>query len=90
MSSGVAPQWGSGGKELFWLDNGSLLAANVGLQPGGVRLGRAEPLFRVADSGGLPGFQPSRDGRHFLLREPVGGQPSRPMVAVQNCVAGLR
>ena len=61
-------------------------AAAVELQATGVRVGRAEPVFRLQGFG----FQPARDGRRFLVLEPEGGQqPDRPMVVIQNWAAGL-
>ena len=70
---------------LGWRDrDGKLLEAS------GVRIEGMKPLFRLPASGAIPGFQPARDGRRFLVWEPEGGQqPDRPMVVVQNWAAGL-
>ena len=84
---GSAPSWRADGKELYWrAPDQSLMAAPVELQAAGVRVGRAEPLFRLL----APGVEPARDGRRFLVLEPEGGQqPDRPMVVIQNWAAGL-
>ena len=86
-AGGLNPQWRADGKELYWRDlENTLMAATVELQAAGVNVGRAEPLFRLQSLG----FQPSRDGRRFLVLEPEGGQqPDRPMVVIQNWAAGL-
>ena len=87
---GVRPAWRADGKELYWVGpDGTLMAASVELQAAGVRMGRAEALFRLPVGWGIPLFQAGRDGRRFLVYEPEGGQMDRPMVVVENWAARL-
>ena len=86
-AGGRIAHWRADGKELYWLGlDDTLMAASVELQAAGVRVGRAERLFRLSG----PGYQPARDGRRFLVLEPEGGeQPDRSMVVIQNWAAAL-
>ena len=90
VEGGVRPAWRADGKELYWvrLDD-TLMAASVELQAAGVRMGRADALFRLPVGWGVPVFQPGRDGRRFLVYEPEWGQMDKPMVVVQNWAARL-
>ena len=84
---GSSPQWRADGKELYWTKpEGTLMAASVELQATGVRVGRAEALFRV--TGEFTFIQPAPDGRRFLVLEPEVAQ-DLPMVVVQNWAARL-
>ncbi len=67
----------------------TLMAAGVELQVAGVRLGAPEPLFRLPPIDEYAFFQPSRDGRRFLVYEMPGVQQERPMVVKLNWAAGL-
>ncbi|MBL8295483.1 MAG: serine/threonine-protein kinase, partial [Bryobacterales bacterium] len=81
--------WRADGKELYWVSNGTLMAASVNLQGAAVQPGKPEPLFPLANFGTTP-FAPARDGQRFLVLEPDGGeQPDPPMVVVQNYAARL-
>ena len=84
--------WRADGKELYWIDpDNTLMAASVEVHPTGLRIGRAEPLFRVPLTEGYTDYQPARDGRRFLVREPEPGQrPDRPMVVIQNYAAAIK
>ncbi len=67
-----------------------MTATNIELGPDGVRAGRPQTRFRLPETGASPYVQPSLDGQHFLVYEPVAGtaRPDR-MVVVQNWAAGL-
>ena len=86
-AGGFNPYWRADGKELYWgASDNTLMATAVELQGTGIRVGRTETLFRLPGIG----FQPSRDGRRFLVLEPEGGQlPDRPLVVIQNWAANL-
>ncbi len=90
-AGGRYPGWRGDGKELYWLEPENFVtAAGVDLQAEGVKLGRPEPLFRLSlQEQPFEPFQPSRDGRRFLVQEPEGGQKDLPMVVVQNWAARL-
>ena len=85
---GKRPTWRADGKELYWVGpDGTLMAASVELQAAGVRLGRAEALFRLPADEGRDHFEPGRDGRRFLVYEPEGTPQYRPMVVQLNWAA---
>ena len=87
---GRAPAWRADGKELYWFGpDGTLTAASVELQAAGVRVLRTEALFRLPTEDLFSFFQPSRDGRRFLVYEPEGALQNRPMVVVENWAARL-
>jgi len=89
------PQWGASGDLLFYMSGLDLVEVDVTEEPS-VRVGaprvlftrpRGEDLFGV----GWPlGFQVDKDGEHFYMLHLVGGeQGNRPLVYVQNWVAGF-
>jgi roadblock/LC7 domain-containing protein len=87
---GRQPAWSADGKELYWVgQEGTLMAASVELQAAGIRVGRAEALFRLPADLERAYFQPARDGRRFLVFEPEIAQQDRPMVVVQNWAGRL-
>jgi eukaryotic-like serine/threonine-protein kinase len=87
---GRSPAWRADGKELYWLGlEGTVMAASVELQAAGVRVLRTEALFRLPAIDERAFYQPSREGRRFLVYEPEGALQDRPMVVVQNWAARL-
>ena len=87
---GRYPAWRADGKELYWVGpDGTLMAASVELQAAGVRVLRTEALFRLPGRDERAFYQPSRDGRRFLVYEPEGAPQDRPMVVVENWAARL-
>ena len=63
------------------------MAASVESQTAGVRVGRAEALFRVP--GDYAPFQPAHDGCRFLVQAPEAAPRDLPMVVVLNWAARL-
>ena len=87
---GGSPAWRPDGKELYWVGpDDTLMAASVELQAAGVRVLRTEALFRLPTGDERARYQPSRDGRRFLVYEPEGALQGRPMVVVENWAARL-
>ena len=87
---GRSPAWRADGKELYWVGlDRTLMAASVELQPARVRVLRTETLFRLPAGVERARYQPSRDGRRFLVHEPEGALQDQPMVVVQNWTARL-
>ena len=87
---GLWPAWRADGKELYWVGlDRTLMAASVELQPARVRVLRTEALFRLPTEDLFSFFQPSRDGRRFLVYEPEGAPQFRPMVVQLNWAARL-
>ena len=88
---GRTAAWRADGKELYWVgQDDTLMAASVELQAAGVRVLRTEALFRLPASD-EPFYQPSREGRRFLVYEPEGARAlqDRPMVVQLNWAARL-
>ena len=86
---GGSPQWRGDGKELFWSKpDGTIMAASMVLQAGGVQVGRAEVLFR--SNGQLGHFRSAKDGKRFLTQEQEGGGQEFPMVVQLNYAARLK
>ena len=87
---GGSPAWRPDGKELYWVGpDDTLMAASVELQAAGVRVLRTEALFRLPASDERAFYQPSRDGRRFLVYEPEGALQDRPMVVQLNWAGRL-
>jgi Tol biopolymer transport system component len=85
-NGGNSPAWRPDGKEIFWLNGNNLMAAEIEATATAVRAGQPKSLFIVTS----PRFQPSNDGRRFLVFEPsAAAQAEPPMVVVQNWAAGL-
>jgi hypothetical protein len=87
QAGGLAPRWRGDGRELYWAArDGTLMAAPVSVGAAGLETGKPVPLFRMPQPPRfISWFQPDRDGKRFLVVEPVGG-PERelPMVVVHN------
>lgn len=91
-SGGEYAAWRQDGKELYTARaDGMVMATTIELGANGVQLGRTQPLFQLPlIVYSTPVFQPSRDGRRFLVFEPVSGSSeNEAMVVVLNWAAGL-
>lgn len=90
---GLNPRWRGDGRELYWIggDNHTVTSAPIKLENSSVKIGKATALFRLEPGVNPFNFQPSRDGRRFLTREPeTGGTLELPMVLVKNWAASFR
>ena len=86
---GGFPQWRGDGKELYYRkSDGTLMAASMVLQAGGVQVGRAEALFRAM--GQHDYFGSAKDGKRFLAAEQDGSEQAFPMVVQLNYAARLK
>ena len=88
-AGGVQPRWGRDGKELFYVEDGSLIAVSVATEPHfstGVRrkLFESEGL-RVAPSH-LPNYDVSADGKRFVIPERVESEAPTVIRVVRNWV----
>lgn len=64
------------------------MGASIDLAGDGVKVGKAEELFVVPDAGGIPNYNPSRDGKRFLVMDPPeGSEANPPMVVMQKWAA---
>ncbi len=88
------PRWRADGKELYYvsaLPTPTLMAAAVSARGTTFDVGAVTPLFRVV-APGTPGsfYQPSPDGKQFLVNmAPVNTTPT-PITVVVNWTAGLK
>ena len=86
---GGLPQWRGDGKELYYRkSDGTLMAASMVLQAGGVQVGRAEALFRAM--GQHDYFGSAKDGKRFLAAEQDGSEQAFPMVVQLKYAARLK
>jgi len=91
---GVQPVWRHDGKELFyWSADNTLISVPIMLNPGGVQVGAAQPLFRFNNPVGLVGivspYDVASDGQRFVLITTPQQMP-RPVTLVTNWTADLR
>ena len=85
------PVWGKDGKHLYYLDPAQkLMAVDVELGKGQVRMGKPVPLFQtgVRSSIGGGGYDVTRDGRFLLLNSTT--ESSAPLTLVTNWDAELK
>jgi hypothetical protein len=83
---GITPRWSHDGKELFYLEGYTLMAAPVSTTTG-FSVGAVVELFQDASLGqGSAGYDVSADGKRFLLVEQVqDGETKAPAIRiVQN------
>jgi len=79
-SGGRSPQWGAGGRELFYVSpEDKVMAVSLKLGPNGVEPSAPRQLFQLPLRATIAGptYQPSRDGQRFLvLTSPETAQQS--------------
>ncbi len=89
---GTMPRWRRDGKELYYRSgDGQLIAVSVSVQAGAFESGGApEALFMVPSSGNTERYtyQPSADGRRFLVSIPLAST-APPINVVLNWQAGI-
>jgi Tol biopolymer transport system component len=92
VDGGVGARWRSDGKELFFLNAGKLMAVEVSVMNGSFHAGIPKMLFDTHMS--LPfywnNYEPSADGRRFLIPVRVEQEAAFPMTVVMNWMAGLK
>ncbi len=85
-SGGTQPRWSRDGKELFYVENDTLVAVEVTTAPE-FSMGAETRLFSSPNlvlPWPVPYYDVSADGQRFVLIEPVGG-PKPPVIrVVQN------
>lgn len=84
---GRSPQWSRDGKELFYVQDATLMAVSVQASGGEITLGTPQKLFSSADLS--LGFAPSLDGQRFLTIVPVSETPPPAIHMVENWHAAL-
>jgi eukaryotic-like serine/threonine-protein kinase len=91
-NSGVQPRWRHDGKELFWVEGDTLIAASVSTTP---TFSIGEPVRLFSDpeldwSWMLPAYDVSADGQRFVLTEPSGTVRNATIQVVQNWIAEFK
>jgi Tol biopolymer transport system component len=91
-AGGYAARWRKDGKEIFYVGDNQLLAAEVAVRGGTLDVGPAHKLFDGVNRSGLYGqiFGVTPDGQKFLMIERVGANEGRALTLVQNWTAVLR
>jgi Tol biopolymer transport system component len=90
-ATGVLPHWRRDGKELFYVtQSGDLMAAEILMKDGGLRVGSAERLFGgiLIDRGYL--YAPAADGKRFIVAQDTSPAGSPPLTLIQNWQALLK
>jgi Tol biopolymer transport system component len=86
IATGMGPKWSSDGSELFYLSPTSdLMSVPIVEQPK-LTIGRPQKLFHVAR---VIDYEPSRDGRRFLITVGSGPSTMPPITVVVNWEARL-
>ncbi len=93
VDGGISPHWRADGRELYFISDFKVMAVDVKAGPG-LTFGAPHDLFRettlIRDGQGIA-YQPSRDGRQFLVLRPVGNVPAAlPLTVVTNWQAALK
>ena len=92
VGGGDDASWRGDGRELYYVNAaGMLLAVPVSLAANAFSAGAAIPLFDVGRSGGggTNRYEPSRDGRRFLVRQIIN-PPPQPLMVMLNWPAALK
>jgi Tol biopolymer transport system component/predicted Ser/Thr protein kinase len=91
-AGGTIPRWRQDGKEIFYMGpDRRLMAAEVTTQGGTLEAGQVRPLFGAANmTQGVPFYDVSADGQHFLLRTFPEQKAGEPLTLVQNWTAALK
>ena len=88
-AGGGQPSWRRDGREMFYVEGGSLMAVPVSTEPT-LSLGAATRLFEHTGfvGGGIPAqgrrYDVSADGQKFIVVEPMGEAPKTSIRVVQN------
>jgi Tol biopolymer transport system component len=93
VDGGYQPRWRGDGKELFFLLNGEVLAADVKTPTSNIEAGTPHRLFLIPQ--GSRDFSVSRDGQRFLISVPISAMSefatdNQPLVVVTNWTTTLK
>ncbi|HEV2198794.1 MAG TPA: protein kinase [Bryobacteraceae bacterium] len=92
-AGGVYPQWGPGGRELFYMSpDNKLMAVSVKLGTDSVEASQPRELFTlpVYDNGLDAPYDVAPDGQRFLVRATPQQQAGQPLTLIVNWPAGLK
>jgi Tol biopolymer transport system component len=92
-AGGAEPQWRADGKELFYVQNKTLMTVEIASGPGRFEVGIPKPLFESQFAGGSfrrNRYVVSADGQKFLVVTPLGQTTRAPFTLMLNWMASLR
>jgi len=82
-AGGLWPRWRRDGKELFYVANKTLMAAEVSAQGNNFVVGQVRPLFDIEPVfGGFYSYDVSADGQRFLVNTALAEQTTSPKSTV--------
>lgn len=91
-SGGVAPLWSHSGRELFYMGQGAMVAAQVEAGPpfsvGASRLLFATQGYSIAEL--HPSYDVAPDDRRFLMLRRVSGDNETKLILIQNFLEELK
>ncbi len=87
VNGGTSPSWRRDGKELFYLEEDTLVVVSVATEPR-LAIGGTRRLF--TNSSLANGYAPSADGQRFLLAEALGPVPPPVFRLVENWFAEFK
>jgi Tol biopolymer transport system component len=88
-TGGIFPRWRADGKEIFYLSDGTLMAAEVSIKSGGIEVGAIRSLH-IPVTWPHYKYDASVDGQRFLVATPREQKSSAPLTLVQNWTAMLK
>ena len=80
-NGGVAPQWSSGGRELWFRSWDAIYVCAVATGPHGIELGEAEQLMRLDHDASIAA---APDGSYAIVTQPLEMQVPAPLEVVRN------
>ncbi len=87
IAGGELPQWRADGRELFYVQNYTIFAVPITLEPR-VEIGTPKALFKSPNASA---YAVAADGQRFLGVVPAGGSAAVPPVtAILNWAAGIK
>jgi hypothetical protein len=93
-AGGDQPRWRRDGKELFYISTDQKLMAVPVKSGAGFEAGGPQPLFDLdpifPPLGGRFVYQPTADGKRFLVLSTAGGTAAPPINVILNWQAGLK
>jgi Tol biopolymer transport system component len=89
-SGGTRPSWDRNGKEIFYLNGGKILSAEVNGNGSTFETGKVKLYFDPSSIGGTLVRDISGDGQSILLEIPRGLRTSTPLTIVVNWDAELK
>jgi Tol biopolymer transport system component len=90
IAGGGQPRWSHDGKEIFYVANGQLWAADIRLERGNLEVGVPHPLFTLLFYPHSTVFAVSSDRQRFLVITLAKPAVNAPLTLVQNWTLALK